>query len=311
MKTAELNVFVVIPFYNGDECIESCVHSVLQSDEIRCKVVLVDNSTLPTRVSELFQDKGEEVVVIKTAPAIGFAKANNIGADYAIKNGATHVLCLNQDTTVEKDMLRNLLSAVLQNNQLGIVAPLIYDYTSKEIEPFYVHYYYGQIAKLFSDAVNNSLRPYYTTDKISGACFLMSRDLINRYGLFDENYFMYSEDEDLCRKIHYLGFQIAVVPSARINHLHGNTRKDLTRFESEQKQMWQRMSSHIYTFKNTHTPFYKSFFSVSKKNIVSYFDLLLSFRFRLLLKYLWVDLKTIIMLPHVHKSYQKEKRLSK
>lgn len=304
------HIFVIIPFFNGDAFIHECVKSVMNASDVNVTVVLVNNSTAQTNVHTLMQDYKDRVVIIDEKPSIGFAKANNIGAAYALKHGATHVLCLNQDTVVDPMMISDLYRLMESNPKIGIAAPLIYDFNTNQIEPFYIRWYYGNMPDMISDAIQQQLKPYYLTEKVSGACMMLRSNFVDQCGLFDESYFMYNEDEDLCRKVIHQGLHIAVHPKCRIFHYHTNTRTDLSNDAQTQKSLWQRKSAQIYILKNTRVSFTRSVFSVWKKNFVDYINMLLSLQLPLLIRSMIVDFGLLFQLSNIKESYEKEKRLS-
>jgi GT2 family glycosyltransferase len=278
------NPFIIIAFYNGINFIKPCLESLAKCSG-NFKVIIVDNSTIETGVDELVKNYSFSSIV-KTQPGIGFAKANNFGTKIAIDQGASHIVILNQDTIVENDFVEKLLKPFDNDPSLAIVAPLLYDYNFETIESFFVKWYLAQNPAIIKDAFENDLKSQYYLEKISGACFAIRVDVIKRIGLFDPIYHMYSEDEDLCRKLKHNGYQIGLNPHLRISHFHFNTNPDpdtITR-----KMLWQRESLAIFALKDPGNGLFFNIFRLVKNNLLSYFNMFLAGK----LGMLWQSFKT-------------------
>ena len=157
----------------------------------------------------------KEVLVIDNNKInLGFAAGCNVGMRKAIKNGAGAVLLLNQDTVVKDDFLLPLL-----DNQADIVAPVIkfrrkgkwiYDYGGR------INWWLGRTKHVESLKVSefNGLK----IDYISGCAMLIRRPVLEKIGVFDEQYYLYFEDVDFCLRTKKAGFKISVEPKSVIFH---------------------------------------------------------------------------------------------
>jgi len=133
---------VVVPFYNNDDDISTCLQSLKCSDYIIDKIVIdyiidkiviVNNSDRPTNI-EIIAKEYKNVEVIKAKPRIGFARANNIGADVIVKLGIEYIITLNQDTIISRSCFSELLKPFLISKDVMIAAPVLYDYALLSIE---------------------------------------------------------------------------------------------------------------------------------------------------------------------------------
>src|SRR4051812_39296637 len=126
MITDFSSIYVVIPFYNGDAFIVACLDSLRQMDGFRNgKVVIVDNSNEETEINSIAK-RYEFVHLIQTAPSLGFAKANNLGAQYALKEGAEFIVLLNQDTILQPNFFGEIVKPFYDDESIAIVAPMLY-----------------------------------------------------------------------------------------------------------------------------------------------------------------------------------------
>jgi GT2 family glycosyltransferase len=220
-------VSIIIVNYNLSREVISCLVSLelhLQKDSFN--VIVVDNNSTDSELEPLkehIQTKSFcEIVVLNRN--LGFGSACNIGAGKA----SGDLLCfLNPDTTTESDFLRCLVEA-FDSSGCTMIGPV---YNEPRIFEFSSGYFPNLIFESLSiimigrhlEAALMSLRrifggPHLKVDWILGACMLLSKTNFNRLGGFDESFFLYFEEVDLCRRIYAQGGLILVASNCRINH---------------------------------------------------------------------------------------------
>ena len=214
--------YVVIPHYRGEKYLADCLQSVLDN---RCppeNIVVIDNNSPGDQVELLCKQFGK-INLFRNKINLGFGKACNIGTDYALRNGASNVLILNQDTIVSEGAVESLVRVLESSRNMAIAAPLLYKFDQKSFEAFFITWYISQCPEILSDALEGNLKDFYPIQNVSGACMAVKAEAINTIGLFDPLYFMYSEDDDFCRRVNKCGYQTALVPSAKVFHAHSHT----------------------------------------------------------------------------------------
>ncbi|MFZ0929918.1 MAG: glycosyltransferase family 2 protein [Syntrophobacteraceae bacterium] len=288
-------VSIVIPFYNGDEFIDTCLKSLSLGSCAKADKIIVNNSDKPTEIHNIAASY-ENITVIDAKPRIGFGRACNDGAKICVDRGAQYIIFLNQDSIVHEDLLVELIKPLEESDDLIVTAPIHYDYNFSSIERGFIAGYLTRCPALFYDALNHQLRNRYKIDCISGACFAIRSEFINRYGLFDPVYFMYWEDDDLCRKIRHLKYDIALVPGAKIAHRNhvGESYNDMKKVE-----MWMRHSKFIYDLKDINILFLKTCIYVCYYSINDYLRYCTAFRFDKILHALITDIRLVINLPRI------------
>ena len=231
-------VATVILHYNGAkntlECLES-LEKVNLSKETNLEIVVVDNASkekLKTQNSKL---KNKEVEVIRNEENLGYAEGNNIGIRYALKNGADYILVLNNDTIVDKSLIKELLNAIKRDKNIGIVAPKIYfakgfefhkDRYKKEELGHVLWYAGGEIdyKNVIGHHIGVDEVDYGQYDKAeetyfaSGCCMFIKKEVFDKVGFFDKKYFLYYEDADLSERVKKAGYKITYKPSAVLWH---------------------------------------------------------------------------------------------
>lgn len=193
-------------------------------DDFPGQVIVIDNfsSAQERRAVEAVCDRHAwSLLALPTNE--GFGGGNNRGAELAISRGATDLLLLNPDAWLSIDTVRRLLEQVQADRQLQL-APVVLRpdggiYTA-EVD---LHLGRGEMQaaqKRSADADPTQIHTW-----VSGACFMMSVDLWQHLGGFDEGYFLYWEDVDLSRRVVQLGGSVRVDPELSAVHDEGTTHR--------------------------------------------------------------------------------------
>ena len=242
--TAEVSVVIVS--YNVRDQLANCLRSVLASAGVRPEIVVVDNASSDGS-SEMLRAEFPQVRLVTNPENRGFATASNQGIRQTL--GAC-VLSLNPDTVVEPDAIVRLAVYLDSHPDVGAVGPKIMrpdgslDLAGRRSfpSPGVAFFRLTRFSRLFPR--NARLARYNLTyrseddeqeiDSGSGACLLLRRTALDRVGLFDEDFFMYGEDLDLCYRLKHAGWRVMYQPGAVILHHKGQSaRKDSYRMIRE------------------------------------------------------------------------------
>jgi GT2 family glycosyltransferase len=258
------DVDVVVVNYNAGDHLLACVGSVFEAaGGAEAKVFVVDNDSSDgsaERVKEAFP----RVELISNAENRGFGAAANQGI---AAGSSPFVFLLNPDARISAGALRDLLSYVGQRDRVGAVGVLTRDpdgsvYPSARTIPTFPqaagHALIGPFkrdnrfsrAYTMSDWDRTSERE---VDWVSGSSMLLRRRAIDSSGPFDEAFFMYAEDADLCTRIREAGWQVMFTPVIEVTHDHGLSTRGSRRmirehsrsiyiyFEKHHAQGWRKM----------------------------------------------------------------------
>ena len=218
----------VVVNFNAGAHLVACVRS-LRAEGLD-RIVVVDNASRDGSVeAALAVDPGIDVV--QTGRNLGFGSAVNRG----VPRLEGDVLVVNPDVVVEPGAVKALEAVLEQEPDVGIVGPRIEDpdgtlYPSARTFPALGdalgHAFVGLVAPR-----NRFTRRYRMldwdhavaarVDWVSGACMLVRRECFDELGGFDEAFFMYLEDVDLCWRAHRAGWAVAYEPAGRIMHVQG------------------------------------------------------------------------------------------
>lgn len=257
-----MKLTVVIVNWNTKELLKTCLSSVLENgSEAVGKVIVVDNDSSdgsPEMVSREFP----AIHLIKNAQNLGFSHGCNQG----IKESKTdYVAILNSDTVIFPKALGLLAGFMDKNEKTGALGPkLLNEDGSVQLScrnfPSFkeatVHAFWG----IFNQA-NPFTRSYrqadwdHSTERevdwISGACMVLRKKALAEAGLFDEDYFMYLEDVDLCYRLKQAGWKVFFYPGARVTHYSGGSSR-------------KRSSRAIIEHQKSIYHFYKTYYEEAK-----------------------------------------------
>lgn len=229
---------IIIVGYNSEKYLPECLGSIFDSCFKDFKVYFVDNNS--TDGSIKYIEKNWKIVeIIRLEENFGFAKANNIGSQKAINDGCEYVFLLNPDTLIEKDCLELLYSSRKSNM---ILQPLILLHengektdlinTSGNILHFLGISYVGNYRKNYKETILEK-----DIALASGAAMFIPIGIINKIGLFDEDFFMYHEDVDFCWRSRMAGYNIELIRDALVWHKYSFSRNKLKLYYVERNRL--------------------------------------------------------------------------
>lgn len=192
--------------------------------------ILVDNGSDNT--AEMVRNRFPWVQVIKAETNLGFAKAHNIAFRQA---KGEFVMLLNPDLTVFSGQVEALLEHAEKHKDVGILGPLLQNPNGMRQEsctrfptpmiPLYNRTMLGKLpwgrrALDWYHMRDTNHDTYHEAETVYGAAMLIRRNALEQIGYFDERFFMYFEDVDLCRRTWESNWKIHFVPSAKFVHYH-------------------------------------------------------------------------------------------
>ena len=246
-----MDLTVAIVSYNAKAELAACLESVFASTRLDSFEVLVaDNASTDGTVSML-AERFPQVRVIPSPENLGFGGASNLCWPEA---KSSLVLFLNSDTVVSDRALDRLVELAREHPEAGAIGPRLL-YPEGEIQMSF-----GSMPGIASELLQklwnagyargrgplrNAVRNRYsrerTVDWVSAACLLTRRDTLETVSGFDENFFLYSEDVDLCARIRATGARILFTPEVEIVHLLGRSvakNRDRVVYESHRSRLY-------------------------------------------------------------------------
>jgi GT2 family glycosyltransferase len=225
---------VVIVSFNSAATLPACLRSLRDHGPMPPHdVVVVDNASQDDTAGMLARD-WPSVTLLRQDANLGFAAANNRGIR---ATRGERLLLLNPDAAVTPHAVEELMTALDRDPTVGIAGPRIVDPDGRAELSFGPHISpwaeAGQKLRLRALergwpvvgqwVERRTQRPQHP-DWVSGACWLARRTVLETAGLFDERFFLYTEDVDLCARVRSAGHRIAFVPSSVVRHTRGASR---------------------------------------------------------------------------------------
>lgn len=227
----DIPVWIVILAHNKKELTMRCIHSLKKSllNE-KAQLVVVDNASTDGtsgHVKKLFD--GVKILTNKTN--LGWTGGNNRGARYALKKGAKVVIFLNNDLVVDRYFLKNMVTYLNREKEVGIVGPLIMSINDKGMVQSAG---YRMNARYYSEPIRSKKITHIggEPDFVSGSALAVRSTVFKEIGLFDDNYFIYFDEADFCHRAKSVGFKIAVDHKSKIYHEEGGTNQLYSPFHS-------------------------------------------------------------------------------
>jgi len=231
-------IFVVILNFNGKEDTLQCLRFLEKANVPKgfvLKILVIDNASVDDSV-RLIRKSFPKVLVHESLVNTGFAKGNNIGIEIAMKKKADYVVLLNNDTEIDFNFFIELLKGVDRHPAGGVFIPKIYFAKGKEFhkdrykksdEGKVIWAAGGEIDwdNMFgvnigmNDVDHGQFDEERQIELASGCCMLLTRKTLEELKGFDERYFMYYEDVDLCLRVRNAGFEIWYIPKSQIWHV--------------------------------------------------------------------------------------------
>jgi hypothetical protein len=254
-----VSVCISIVHYNAPDLLERCLESFGRyPPKLPYRIVVADNSASFLSIRDLVA-RFPRCRLIEMPRNVGFATANN----HAVRDaGEQYLFFLNPDTEIREGTIENLIEKIDSDPETGAIGPMNVG-PDGEVQlscrtfPGYstiLAHRYSLLTRLFP---NNRISSSYLqstldhsqsseVDWLSGAALLLRRSDFEKLGGFDEAFFLYAEDVDLCYRLHLMGRKIRYEPSAKVQHsIGGSSRRH--RFRA----LWERHRS-MYTFYKKH-----------------------------------------------------------
>ncbi|WP_299012650.1 glycosyltransferase family 2 protein [uncultured Polaribacter sp.] len=222
MDTVLLSIIIVN--YNGEQFLKDCITSINKCcKNISYEIIIVDNASSDNSFNVL-KELNSEIKLIKSKENLGFAKGNNLGV---AKSKGKFVLLLNNDTVLLSD-ITNSINILEENKDFGVLSIKMLDKNSNYAKsagrfPTILNLLF--FSKLFLNkngfSDGNFSNKLLEVDWVQGSFLLLSRSLYLKVNGLDEDYFMYVEDVDFCKKIKKLDKKVVYQSNQSYLHFGG------------------------------------------------------------------------------------------
>ncbi|MCL1972085.1 MAG: glycosyltransferase family 2 protein [Endomicrobia bacterium] len=225
-----IDISVILVNYNTKNLTVNAINSVFeQTKNISFEIIVVDNNSTDGSVEEfqkLFRDK----ITILKSENLGYGHGNNMGIKQA---SGKYVFLLNTDALLLNNVMKILFDYIETNPKCGACSPNIYDINGKftHSKGIFLKNNFSALYNLVFHHIYHKLKflHHVFSKKPSKAqwssfcAILMRKDAVENAGYFDEDFFLYCEDEELSFRMVSNGYDFYVVPEAKVRHLEGGS----------------------------------------------------------------------------------------
>lgn len=244
-------VVVILNWKQAGETI-SCIASLKEQTYSQLRLIVVDNDSGDGSVAQIGAAHSD-VLVLENGRNAGFAGGMNLGIRWALANGADWVFVINNDTFFAPDAIETLIEHA--SPQVGLLAPIIYYAEANNT----VWSYGGALNATLLETSHvgrgviddGSLPEMMPVDFVPGCAMLLSRPVLEQVGAFDERFFMYYEDSDLCLRIRQAGYEIVTITTAKMWHKVAVSSGGA---DSPNERYWMARSSMLFFSKHGRFP---------------------------------------------------------
>ena len=263
MSISRQNLSIVIVTLKSEDVIKQCLNSIDQE----IPIFVIENSS-NLKFKENLEENYQNVKCVLTNKNLGMGSGNNFGINLVKTD---FVLILNPDVILEPNTINELILASKSNSNFSILSPISKNSSYPN---------YKLVDKNKSEKKENLP---FLVKSVDGYAMLFNKNRINmilkdeinnkKNDYFDENFFMYLENDDLCKRITDKGQRIFIVPNAKINHLGAKAVSEKYKDEVEFSRNWHWIWSKFY-FNKKHFGFLKAIYQGLPQYILSIFKFL-------------------------------------
>ena len=239
-------ITIIINTFKSEEKIYNCLDSIPNI----YKVVVVENSK-NSEFKNKIEEKYSNVECILAGDNLGYAKGNNLGLSKVTSN---YALILNPDTKLEKNTLRNFFITASKIKDFSIIGPAKQD-------------------ELNENDISSEKEDFFEVNELKGFAMFLNMKQFKEIGFFDENFFIYLEEIDLCKRLRKENKKIYLDKNIIIHHLGGRSHDSSINFEMELSRNWHWMWSTFY-YNRKHYGYFYSLVKISGKFLSSLINLI-------------------------------------
>ena len=231
------DITAVITSFRSENKILNCINSLGRD----FKIIVIENSN-DKKLKEKLDNKYPNLKCILSDKNLGYAKGNNLGLSMV---ETKYALIINPDAEVQGQAINNFFVTAKNKPDFAIIAPFIQETRNSEL----------------SEDIKKGI---FEVSSVKGFAMFLNLNQFKEVGFFDENFFIYFEEIDLCRRLIKNEKKIFLDTSIKIFHAGGTSHENSINFEMEKSRNWHWMWSTFY-YHNKHHGYAKAFIKVLPK----------------------------------------------
>lgn len=239
-----MDVSIIIVNYNTKNLTLQCLDSIYEkTKDVSFEIIVVDNNSTDGSQELLSHDK--RIVFVEAGENLGFGKANNLGLRQA---QGKYIFFLNSDTLLLNNAVKEFfIFAESQTKNIGAIGCLLTDKLGRVIHSFsefpsinwvfksvvvahFFQLFFKKKYQLYDKADSDITLPVFQVDYVTGADLFVRRTVIDKYGAFDPDFFMYYEESEMQYRWSKNGYLSYIIKAPQIIHFEGGSQKKNTDF---------------------------------------------------------------------------------
>lgn len=236
---------IVIVNYKSEHILNRCLASIYKKlgEKNNFEIIIVNND-IKERLG-LIQEAFPETKILNMDKNYGFGAGNNIGAKIA---QGEFILFLNPDTEIISDNIADVFSLFSRDSEIGIIGGGLVNFQDK-IQEWSAGFETNLIELVKNKLGFSKSKKIWQSEKnqlvdwVSGAVFFIKKEIFEKVGGFDEDFFMYFEDMDLCKRVRNAGKKILFYPAFCVKHKSGES---YSQEEKKQKKDYYKSQEHYF-----------------------------------------------------------------
>lgn len=261
-----MDLSIIIINWNSAEYVKKCLKSLFMNTRgINFEVIVVDNASFDS-CERIVRDEFPKARFLQSHENLGFARGNNFGSERAV---GEYLLFLNPDTEVADNVVGGLLSIMKSLPDAGTLGCKLLN-SDGSLQTSCIQPFPTILNRMFDSDLANEVVPVLSTGKLdylkkepakvdvlSGACMMIRKEVFEEVGKFSSEYFMYTEDVDLCYKVHRAGYSNCYTGAFSVTHHGGGSSHQ--RKENSYANIQMRESTFKF-LKKTRGPLYANIY---------------------------------------------------
>lgn len=260
-----MDLSIIILNYNAKDFLLPCIKGIVEhTANLDYEIIVVDNASTDGSadyIEHKLLPRFTELKLIKSEKNNGYASGNNIGIKVA---HGRHVIIMNPDIVIWKNSLKQMVEFMDDHPKVGMAGPKLLSpdgslqyFVYRFPTPLVLLYRRTSLSRfkfaqraidnyLMTDWDHKDTRP---VEWVQGSCIIVRKEAIDKVGLMDERYFLYSEDTDWCRRFWQAGLEIWYLANIELIHYHERASADDSFYKSLfNKMSWVHLLSSVKYF---------------------------------------------------------------
>lgn len=228
------DVSIILVSYNTKDMTRDCIKSVYEKTQgLDYDIWIVDNDSKDGS-ADMIKEEFPEINLIANKENLGFGMANNLAIE---KCDAKYAFLLNTDTLLINNAIKIMFDFMEKTPKAGACGGNLYDgreepchsyghirtIKTKIVKTLQLKHFFPDEKEKINDKGNNDKNEFKKVGFITGADLMMRKDMLDKIGGFDKDFFLYYEETELQYRIHQAGYDIYILPEAKIIHLAGKS----------------------------------------------------------------------------------------